>query len=125
VDDLRGQLIGAWRVKRYDDRGSISEEWEETYGPDVDGLIVYHDSGWLSVQVIGSDGRLDGYFGRFEVVEICERDGDTTGLLHHLIDASSMPELLSADPERPFRVSGDTLVLGDEATWRRICERVG
>jgi hypothetical protein len=36
-----------------------------------------------------------------------------------------MPELLSADPEPPFRVSGDTLVLGDEATWRRICERVG
>jgi hypothetical protein len=125
VDDLRGQLIGAWRVRRYDDRDSIAEEWGATYGPDVDGLIVYHDSGWLSVQITGSDGRLDGYFGRFEVVEMSARDGDIVGLLNHLIEASSMPELLLADPARPFRVSGDTLVLGDEKTWRRICERVG
>jgi hypothetical protein len=125
VDDLRRQLIGAWRVKRYDDRASTSEEWVETFGPNVDGLIVSHESGWLSVQVVDSDGKLDSYFGRFEVIEIQEVDGDASGLLHHLILASSLPELLTADPARPFRVSADALVLGDEQTWRRICERVG
>jgi hypothetical protein len=125
VDDLRRRLVGAWRVKRYDDRDSIDDEWAETYGPDVDGLIMYHASGWLSVHIVGSDGRLDSYFGRFEVVDIREADGDVRGLLNHLIVASSMPELLTADPTRPFRVSGNTLALGDEKTWRRICERVG
>jgi Lipocalin-like domain len=125
VDDLRGQLIGAWRVRSYDDRDSIEKEWVETYGPDVDGLIVYHESGWLTVSVAGRGGKLDSYFGRFDVVEISEEHGDLTGVLNHLIVASSVPELLTADPARPFRISGDTLVLGDEETWRRICERVG
>jgi hypothetical protein len=125
VEDLRGQLIGAWRVRRYDDRESTEKQWVETYGPDVDGLIVYHESGWLTVSVAGRGGKLDSYFGRFEVVEIREEHGDVTGLLNHLIVASSLPELLNADPARPFRVSGDALVLGNETTWRRICERVG
>jgi hypothetical protein len=125
VDDLRRRLIGAWRVKRYDDRDSVGDESAEAYGPDVDGLIMYDASGWLAVHVVGSDGRLDSYFGRFEVVDIREEDGDVRGLLNHLIVASSMPELLTADPVRPFRVSGDVLVLGDEETWRRICDRVG
>lgn len=125
MDDLRRRLIGAWRVKRFDDRDSIDDEWTETYGPDVDGLIVYHESGWLTVSVARRGGTLDSYFGRFEVVEIGQEHGDVTGLLNHLIVASSLPELLDADPARPFRVSGDALILGDETTWRRICERVG
>jgi hypothetical protein len=35
-----------------------------------------------------------------------------------------MPDLMTADQERPLRISGDNLVLGDEETWRRICERL-
>ena len=122
--DLLGRLTGAWRVTRYDDRASVEHEWTETYGPAVDGLILYHPSGWMSVQIAGSGG-FGGYFGRFTVVEIGEQGGDIKGTLNHLILASSMPELLTADPTRPFRISGDTLVLGDEETWRRMCERVG
>jgi len=125
VDDLRQALIGAWRLRRYDDRKSIEAEWAETYGAEVDGLIIYHEPEWLSVHVAGGDGRLDSYFGRFEIVEIGEAEGDVAGVVNHLIQASSMPELLEGDPGRPFRVSGDILVLGDERTWRRIAERVG
>jgi hypothetical protein len=125
MDELRGRLIGAWRVKRYDDRGSAEDEWVETYGPNVDGLIVYDQSGWMTVQVAGNNGVFDGYYGTFTIAEVTEEDGDIKGLLNHLIVASSMPELLTADPTRPFRVHGDTLVLGDEETWRRICERAG
>ena len=124
-DDLCAGLIGVWRVKRYDDRDTDHEEWVETYGSAVDGLIIYHESGWLTVQVAGSDGKLDSYFGRFSVLDARRTDGDVQGLLNHLIEASSMPELLSADPARPFRLNGDTLILGDEKTWRRVCERVG
>ena len=125
MDDLRGRLVGAWRVTRYDDRPSVDGGWSQTYGPTVDGLILYHASGWMSVQVAGDHGEFDGYFGRFTIVEIGEEGDDISGIVNHLILASSMPELLTADPTRPFRISGDTLVLGDEQTWRRICKRVG
>jgi hypothetical protein len=124
VEDLRRRLIGVWRVTRYDDRESVDEPWTESHGPGVDGLLVYDQSGWLSVQITGETGPFS-YFGRFEVIEIGELDGDVCGVLHHTIVASSCPELLAADPERPFRISGDTLVLGDDETWRRVFERVG
>ena len=63
MDDLRQALIGAWRLRRYDDREPIEAERAETYGPEVDGLIIYHEPEWLSVHVAGGDGRLDSYFG--------------------------------------------------------------
>jgi hypothetical protein len=125
VAELRGQLIGAWRVERYEDRESIDDTWSETYGPGVDGLIIYHEPDWLAVLVADGDGRLDSYFGRFEVVAIRREGSDITGLLNHVIVASSLSELLAADPERPFRLAGDMLILGDEKTWRRVCRRVG
>ena len=122
-DELRGRLVGAWRVTDYEDRPSVDAEWGQTYGADLDGLIIYDPSGWLSVNVAG-DGRFDSYFGSFEVLEASERGDDVVGFVNHEIVRTSMPELLTADQGRPFRVHRDTLVLGDEETWRRVCVRI-
>ena len=123
MDDLRSRLIGVWRVTRYDDRGSTDAPWTPSYGADVDGLIVYDESGWLSVSVAGA-GRFDAYFGRFEIIESSMDADDVVGIVNHEIVATSMPELLAIDQSRPFRVNDRTLVLGDGETWRRVCERV-
>ena len=123
MNDLRSRLIGVWRVTRYDDRGSTDAPWTQSYGADVDGLIIYHESGWLSVGVAG-DGRFDGYLARFEIVEASAEADDVVGIVNHEIVATSMPELLAIDQRRPFRVNDQTLVLGDGETWRRVCERV-
>ena len=97
--------------------------WTPRYGPDLDGLIIYDCSKWLSVN-IGGAGRFDSYFGRFTILEAAFRGDDVVGVIHHEIVATSMPELLTIDQTRPFRVTGDTLILGDEETWRRICQRL-
>ncbi|HEY0389167.1 MAG TPA: hypothetical protein VGC71_12055 [Gaiellales bacterium] len=47
------------------------------------------------------------------------------GVVRHEVVASSMPEMMTADPTRPFRISGATLILGDGLTWRRVFQRVG
>jgi hypothetical protein len=117
-------LIGAWRLKTYEDRESVEDDWVETYGPSVDGLIIYDDSGWLAVQVAGQDGRYDAYFGRFLVVEVQNEGDGVRGVVKHEVVATSMANVMSGNQERPFRISGDTLILGDEQTWRRICERL-
>jgi hypothetical protein len=119
----RSRIIGAWRVIAYDDRASAEHPWSASYGPDVDGLIVYDSSGWLSVNVSG-DGRFDSYFGRFQVLDAAETAGAVVGVVNHEIVASSLPELLALDQGRPFRVDDDILVLGDEQTWRRVCKRM-
>ena len=125
MQELAQRLLGVWRVQRFDDRDLADEEWRATYGPSVDGLVTYAAPGWVTVQVTDGEDRYDAYFGRFVVIEIADRDGALSGMVEHHVVASSMPELLTADPTRPFRISGDRLVLGDERTWRRICERVG
>jgi hypothetical protein len=117
-------LTGAWRLKSYQDRESVEDDWEEAYGPGVDGLIVYDESGWLAVQVAARDGRFDAYFGRFTVTQVAGEAGEVRGVVNHEVVATSMPELMTADQARPFRISGDILILGDEETWRRICERL-
>jgi hypothetical protein len=122
MSDGRSRLLGAWRLHRYDDRESVGDEWIETYGEGLDGLLVYDGSGWLSVQVTASNGRFDSYFGRFTVIECSEHDGEVIGIVNHEIVASSMPELLTADQARPFRITDRTLILGQ--TWRRIFTRL-
>lgn len=107
----------------YDDRDSPEAPWGASYGADVDGVIIYHESGWLSVSV-GGDGRFDAYLGRFEIVEASAEGEDVVGTVNHEIVATSMPELLTIDQSRPFRVSDETLVLGDGETWRRVCRRL-
>jgi hypothetical protein len=64
VKAVRDAVIGAWRVIAYDDRPSPDLPWTLSYGDDVDGLIIYDTSGWLSVNVSGA-GRFDSYFGTF------------------------------------------------------------
>lgn len=85
---------------------------------------MYTREGWLSIQVAGSDGRHDSYFGRFTITEAVEEAGTVVGVVRHEVLASSMPELLTADETRPFRVTDDVLVLGDGQTWRRTANRL-
>ena len=123
LDSLRAQLLGAWRVIGYEDRASPNVPWTASYGPDLDGLIIYDASGWLAVN-IGGSGRFDSYFGRFTILDAAVRQDDVVGIVNHEIVGTSMPELLEIDQTRPVRVSAATLILGDERTWRRICQRV-
>jgi hypothetical protein len=123
MDDVGRRLVGVWRVTRYDDRGSAEAPWTESYGSEVDGLIIYDESGWLSVSVAGA-GRFDSYFGRFTILEASPDGDDVVGTVNHEIVATSIPELLTIDQRRPFRVNDETLTLGDGETWRRVCQRV-
>lgn len=120
------RLHGAWRLTAYDDRESIDDDWTETYGAEPLGLVIYDTTGCLSIQICEADGsRFDAYFGRFAISAVMGENGDVVGVVRHEVVASSMPEMMTADPTRPFRISGATLTLGDGLTWRRIFERVG
>jgi Lipocalin-like domain len=81
LDEAQERLVGVWRLESYQDRPSVEDEWEDTYGADVDGLIVYDTSDWLSIQVAGSDGRYDSYFGRCTITEANAQDGAIMGVV--------------------------------------------
>ena len=39
------------------------------------------------------------------------------------MESAFPPELLDEGPDRPFRIVGDQLTLGDGRTWRRLLKR--
>ena len=55
-DSARHPIVGVWRLISYEDRESKSEPWSLTFGTGPRGIVVYHWSGALSVQVAGSPG---------------------------------------------------------------------
>jgi hypothetical protein len=57
------------------------------------------------------------YFGTYSV------DAAKNMVVHH-VEGSLAPSFNGTDQPRPFKLSGDRLLIGDEKTWRRILERV-
>jgi hypothetical protein len=130
IDAARRALVGAWRLLSYADRSAVEEPWAFTFGNDPRGLIVYHGSGLVSVQIAAAPGddaapwRYIGYLGTFEVREANLREGRIVGTILHHMDVAYPPELLDEEPERDFQVEGDALMLGDGSTARRVLERI-
>jgi hypothetical protein len=107
--------------------GGSGRPWTDTYGPGVQGLVVYHPSGALSVQVAPdatSDQPYTAYFGTWELREATVAEGVASGVVLHRMTGATPPELLTEVGERLFRVSPDRLLLGDDVTWRRSCIRL-
>ncbi len=127
LEEAAALLTGAWAVRAFQDRDEPAVEWTDTYGPGVRGLIVYHPSGSLSIQVApdaSSDQPYTAYFGTWELQEATIADGTASGVVLHRMTAATPPELMTEAPERPFHVTPDHLLLGDDVTWRRSCDRL-
>lgn len=127
LDEATSQLLGVWRVVTVEDRLDEDSDWTP-YGTDPQGLIIYESSGMMSVHLVAhgpfpsSAGYL-GYWGTFKVVEAKHGAEGMTGVVEHHMMGGSTQELFDEDPERPFRLQDDRLVLGDDRTYRRILQR--
>ena len=123
----RDVITGVWELLAFEDRESEAESWNPTFGQDPRGVVVYHPSGLLSVQVLAGSGDAWapylGYVGRWSLREISLTADGAEGVVEHRMESASMLELLDEDPARPFVVAGDELVLGDSRTYRRIFRR--
>ena len=125
IEEARRQLLGAWELVAFEDRAIGSDPWTQTYGPEPSGLIVYEASGTVAtiVPAAGSVEELVAYYGTFRVIEALV-DGDALrGVVEHHMEIASPEWLLDEEPPRPFELSGDRLVLGDQRTARRILRR--
>jgi hypothetical protein len=101
-----------------------------TFGNHPRGLIVYHASGLVSVQVAAAPEddaapwRYLGYLGTFEVQAAERHEEKIVGIVLHHMDVAYPRELLEEEPERYFQVEGDALMFGDGLTARRILQRI-
>jgi Lipocalin-like domain len=141
-NSLQKQLIGTWRVVTYEDRKDEKDpnsEWTYPYGKNPKGYIVYDETGHVMIQSMrippppkfasGGDGKptpqealvaYDSYVAYFGTYTV---DEARHVVIHH-VEGSLNPSYVGTDQERPFELTGDRLIIGDQKTWRRILERV-
>jgi lipocalin-like protein len=139
---LEKQLIGTWRIVVFEDRKDEKDpnsEWTYPYGKNPKGYFVYDETGHVTIQIMrapppakfasGDDKKptldeakaaYEGYVAYFGTYTI---DEASHSVIHH-VEGSLGPSYIGTDQKRPFELSGDRLIIGDQKTWRRVLERV-
>jgi hypothetical protein len=131
-------LVGTWKLVELWD---MDEDGKLTYrfGEHPRGYIVYDSTGHVFVGFMhdppvppdGFGERLPpsndlksqawdaygGYFGTYTV------DWVTKVVTHH-VEGALNPKYVGSDERRPFTLTGDTFILGDQKTWKRVLVRV-
>lgn len=135
---LHQQLIGTWRLERF-------EDWDSTgavtraFGDRPAGYVVYDPTGHVSVHIMrtppvppfasGDNSRgtaeevraaYDAYVAYFGTYTVDEARSTVT----HQVEGSLWPSYTGTSQTRPFRISGDTLLLGVPGQWERELIRV-
>ncbi|MFN2571718.1 MAG: lipocalin-like domain-containing protein [Gemmatimonadales bacterium] len=127
-------LVGTWRLVEHwdkDSAGAISHE----YGPQPIGLFIHDVTGHFSVQIMRTPAArtvpvptdseavrefFEGYYAAFGTFTIDTAKGES---VYH-VEGSTEPGLSGSDARLPFRISSDSLIIGNSRTWRRVWLRV-
>lgn len=131
-------LVGTWRVLSIENRDSASAPWRQPFGAAPFGYAIYTGDGRHAMNFTrtpvppmfasgadrtGTDGEVRttfesyfSWFGRYRV-------DAARGIITHQIEGSLWPSWRNTTQVRPFVIRGDTLVLGDSATSRRVLVR--
>jgi hypothetical protein len=119
-------LVGTWRFVEITDFDSTGAP-VQYFGDKPCGFAIYTTSGVVSVHISRCPtpelapnelaATYNGYFGTYTVNE-------ARGLVTHQVEGGSAPDYIGTAQQRPFKVTGDTLVLGDGRSWKRVLIRV-
>ncbi len=130
-------LVGTWRLVEHWDRDSGAAV-TQMFGPHPVGYFMHDATGHFSVQIMRTPPMasiavepdsavlaslrelFDGYYGSFGTYAV---DAGGAESVYHIV-ASTRPNLIGTDADLPFRVVGDSLIIGDAKTWRRVWLRV-
>ena len=130
-------LVGSWRLTLFEDWDSAGNR-STPFGEHPRGYVQYTSSGRMTPQVARTPGppafangaeqgtvgekaaAFDAYIAYFGTYTV----DATRHTVIHRVEADINPSFTgSADP-RPYRVAGDSLILGDDRTWRRVFLRI-
>jgi len=128
------KLIGTWRLIEFSDLDSATSQWTYPYGKNPKGYFTYTKSGIVKLTIstqtplkISEDSakyyKINllnwvnnfsiGYFGTYTV------DFNKSIVTHH-VKGGSLPWYIDTDQPREFVIKGDTLIIGDNKTWKRV-----
>ena len=131
-----GELVGTWSLVSAEDRDPKTGKWiHHVFGDPPCGFFMYDAAGHASIQIMTTpptvikkpdsptpDEALAifnayiAYFGTYEV--------DDANIYHH-VEGALDPTQVGSVQTRPYQLSGDTLIIGDQVTYKRTLKRVG
>ena len=107
-------LVGTWRPVSFIDW--VDGKPQYPLGKNPRGYLIYTASGHVSLHLFWPPQGYESYVGRYSV-------DAGHGVVNHQIEAGSTRDTAGGGA-RPFRLRGDTLILGDSKTWQRVFVRV-
>lgn len=130
-------LVGTWRLIEFSDLDTLTGKWKYRYGKNPRGYFTYTKTNIVNLN-ISTDTPLKfsmdsaknfsinyysmtehnavGYFGTYSI------DLKKSIVTHH-VKGGSLPWYIDTDQHRPFAIIGDTVIIGDNKTWRRVLVR--
>lgn len=131
-------IVGTWKLIEFTDLDSATNTWNFRYGKQPRGYFTYTKSGVVSIN-ISTDSPLKisskagrqfsvnlydyiqtnsfGYFGTYTV------EAEKSRVIHH-VKGGTIPWYVDTDQPRSFILNGDTLMITDNKTHRRVMVRV-
>ncbi len=131
------KLVGTWKLIEYADLDSITGKWEYPFGKNPRGYFSYTKNYIVNLNVSSDiplkitedsaknynikllnwiDHYSEGYFGTYSVDLI-------KSVVTHHVKGGNIPWYIDTDQPRPFMLKGDTLIIGDNKTWKRVLVR--
>jgi hypothetical protein len=128
------KLTGTWRLVEFADLDPVTSTWTYSYGRNPKGYFTYTKNGIVNLNISSAtplkiskdsakkysvnllswvDSNSVGYFGTYSV------DVSKSIVTHH-VKGGSLPWYIDTDQPRPYIVKGDTLIIGDNKTWKRV-----
>jgi len=128
------KLIGTWRLIEFSNWDATTGQWQYDYGKHPSGYFTYTKTGIVNLNIaadtvlnISEDSARNydinllkwvynyalGYFGTYSF------DFKNSVITHH-VKGGSLPWYVDTDQPRPFLFKGDTLIIGDNKTWKRV-----
>jgi hypothetical protein len=131
---LQKEIVGTWRLISAEDRNSPEDPWVPyTFGNPPSGYFIYDSTGHASIQImttppqkISSDpppanealaiyNNYIAYYGTYSI--------DQTNITVQ-VEGAWDPTQVGSAQVRPYQLLGDTLIIGDQVTYKRTLDRV-
>jgi hypothetical protein len=134
-EDLLAKVVGTWRLISAEDFDPQTGKWVPyTFGNPPSGYFFYDATGHASIQIMTTPPQqiatpdsptpdealaiFNNYIAYYGTYTVDEKN------IYHQVEGAWDPSQVGTTQTRPYELSGDQLIIGDQVTYKRVLQRV-
>lgn len=134
-ESTQTELVGTWRLISAEDFDSQTGKWVPyTFGNPPSGYFFYDATGHASIQIMTTPPQqiatpdsptpdealaiFNNYIAYYGTYTVDAKN------IYHQVEGAWDPSQVGTVQTRPYQLSGDQLIIGDQVTYKRVLERV-